>query len=110
MPPAGFALWNWFANNKYAQIAAAVIGALLLLRWKEEVDEARGRAQQARRSEKAARKTKDKVIENLEEKNDERLEKAERARASVPDADVLDSMSDEEYEFLFGRERDSDGS
>ena len=90
--PAGFALWNWFANNKYAQIGAAVIGALLLMRWKEEVDEARGARRAKERMEKATRKAADKTLKQMEKESKETIENAREARDAVPDDITSDSL------------------
>lgn len=99
--PAGFALWNWFATNRYAQIGAAIIGVLLLMRWKEEVDEARGARRANAKAEKKARKTADKIITKMEEQSDERIEKAYEAADDVPDDVTSASLRDDLASILF---------
>lgn len=105
--PAGFALWNWFANNKYAQIGAAVIGALLLMRWKEEVDEARGARRAKERMEKATRKAADKTLKQMEKESNETIENAREARDAVPDGITSDGLRDDLADLLFS-DRESD--
>jgi len=100
--PAGFALWNWFANNKYAQIGAAIVGALLLMRWKEEVDEARGARRAKERAEKATRKAADKTLKKMEQDNEDTIESAREARSNVPDDVRSDSLRDDYASILFG--------
>ena len=105
MPPFGFALWNWFANNRYAQIAGAILAALLLLRWKEEVDEARGARRANARAEKRAVKVADKIITKMEEQSDDRIEQARKAADAVPDDVTSGSLRDDTAGFLFGDEK-----
>lgn len=100
-----YPIFNWFSNDPVGRSIAwgtAVLGVVwgyLTLR------DRRVRRQAEKEIELKAQKAKDKVIERQKEQADERLEKAERARDSVDDA-TTDSMSDEEYEYLFGRKRD----
>ncbi|KCZ47788.1 hypothetical protein [Hyphomonas sp. CY54-11-8] len=98
--------WNWLAKNPVAQGIAAAIGVVLaFMFWLAAFHDPRIRREARAKAEKAARKAQTKAIREIEEEADERIEKAKQARASVPDTDVLDSMSDDEYEFLFGRKR-----
>ena len=100
--PFGFGLWNWFASNKYAQIGAAVIGALLLMRWKEEVDEARGARRAKERMEKATRKAADKTLKQMEKESNDTIESAREARSAVPDGIDSSSLRDDYADILFG--------
>ena len=100
-----YPVFEWFANDPVGRTVAWVTGGLAAFWAFITLRDRRIRKEEKVRSELEARKAKDQAIEKLEEQSNERLEKAERARASVPDADILDSMSDEEYEFLFGRQR-----
>ncbi|MEM8615437.1 MAG: hypothetical protein AAGF20_00730 [Pseudomonadota bacterium] len=77
--PFGFGLWNWFANNRYAQWIAGALGFLILWRLNNEYHEARGRRQEQRRAEKRARKQ----LEKLKEASREKLEKAHTARRDI---------------------------
>ena len=47
--PFGYGLWTWFANNKLAQIILGLGVAYLVMRWKEEADERRGRMRERER-------------------------------------------------------------
>lgn len=100
-----YPIFNWFSNDPVGRSiawGAAVLGVVwgyLTLR------DRRVRKQAEKEIELKAEKAKDKAIERQKEEADDRLEKAERARDTVDDA-TTDSMSDEEYEYLFGRKRD----
>jgi hypothetical protein len=104
---AFFSLFNFVSNNKVAQIILLCGVGYLIMRWKEEADEARGARRANERAEKATRKAADKTLKQIQERNDDRIEDAQSARDSVPDDVTADSMSDDAYEFLFGRKRDS---
>jgi hypothetical protein len=101
-----YPIFNWFSNDPVGRSIAwgtAVLGVVwgyLTLR------DRRVRKEAEQKIELKAEKAKDEIIERHKEEADARLEKAERARDSVDDA-TTDGMSDEEYEYLFGRERGS---
>lgn len=101
MMPAYVALWNWFANNPIAQgIAAAGIVVAMFLFWLARHD-AKVRKYQAILAEKRARQTKDKVLKQMEEESDDRIESAERARERVDDDITSDSVPDDDARILF---------
>jgi biopolymer transport protein ExbB/TolQ len=99
---------SFFTNNPLFAWGLVVLAALGIIRTKEELDEARGRRQAERAAEKRARK----VQVKISEKNDEKLEKAERTRASFRASPVSARrrMSDRARAVLTRRsERGGDG-
>lgn len=81
-----------FTNNPLFAWGAVVLIALGVIRGKEELDEARGRRQQQRRSEARARK----VQVKISEKNNEKSTQVADARASAPSGTVAaDELPDD---------------
>ena len=103
--PFGTSLFLWLRDSETARWIVGIGAALIALLTWDRLRTNRIRREARAKAEKAARKAQTKAIREIEEEADERIEKAKQARASVPDTDVLDSMSDDEYEFLFGRKR-----
>ena len=100
-----FPVFNYIANNKWAQIVVGLgVGFIAYRIWLAGHDQ-RVKKVALKKSHEAARKAQTKALNEIEEEANDRVEKAKQARASVPDTDVLDSMSESEYEFLFGRKR-----
>jgi len=75
-----FPLFNFVANNRWAQIALGVGIFYALWRWNEEAAERRGARRTEQRMEKKSRATKEKVITKMKENADERVEEARQAR------------------------------
>lgn len=103
--PFGTSLFLWLRDSETARWIVGIGAALIALLTWDRLRTNRIRREARAKAERAARKAQTKAIKEIEEEADERIEKAKQARASVPDADVIDSMSDDEYEFLFGRKR-----
>lgn len=105
--PFGYPVWLFLKNNPAARwalgIAAGVMAFFTWLAVHDHNVRKRDRLKAAERTRKAA----DKTLKQIQERNDERIEDAQSARDSVPDNVTADSMSDDAYEFLFGRKRDS---
>jgi uncharacterized membrane protein len=102
-----FPVFNYVANNRWAQIVLLCGFGYLLLRWKEEADEARGARRAKERMEKATRKAADKTLKQMEKESNDTIESAREARAAVPDGIDSSSLRDDYADILFG-DRDSD--
>ena len=105
-----FPLFNFVHNNKWAQVVLLVGVGYLIMRWKEEMDEARGACRVEARAEKAARKQSTKIINDMKETSNERIEDAETARNRVPAGVTSDGMHDDDAAFLFGDGPDGEPS
>lgn len=101
-----YPFFNWISNDPMGRTMAYATAGLAAVWGYLSLRDRRVRKDAEREIELEASRTKDKVIERHKEEADARLEKAERARDGVDDA-TTDSMSDEEYEYLFGRKRGS---
>jgi uncharacterized membrane protein len=98
---AFFSLFNFVSNNKVAQIILLCGVGYLLLRWKEEADEARGARRAKERAEKATRKAANKTLKKMEQDNEDTIESAREARSNVPDSVDSTSLRDDLSAILF---------
>ena len=98
---AFFSLFNYVANNKWAQIVLLCGVGYFLLRLKEEADEARGARRAKERMEKATRKAADKTLKQMEKESNETIESAREARSAVSDGVDSTSLRDDYADILF---------
>ena len=87
---AFFGLFNFVANNKWAQIVLGIGVFYLIWRANEEAAERRGARRQRDRAEKQARKTQDRIERTLNEKSAQ----TRAARASVQPVDSAGELPD----------------
>ena len=86
--PFGYGLWTWFANNKLAQIILGLGVAYLVMRWKEEADERRGRMRERERWRAAQIETDRRAEEAITRTTEEEASRADEAlTASQPSGD-----------------------
>ena len=78
-----------FTRNPVASWIGAIIIAYLGYRGKEEIDEARGRRQQARRDKEKSRRVQKQVRENLNEKSTQTIDAVDTVRRRVRDTGEL---------------------
>jgi uncharacterized membrane protein len=103
---AFFSLFNFVSNNKVAQIILLCGVGYLIMRWKEEADEARGARRANERAEKATRKAADKTLDKMEKESNETIENAREARDAISDGIDSGSLRDDYADILFS---DSEG-
>lgn len=102
---AFFKLFNFIANNPVAQAVAGAMAALVVFLSWLGLHDRRVRREANAKAEKKARKTADKIINQMESESDERIEKAyEAADAIVGDVDS-NSLPDDTASILFGPDR-----
>lgn len=110
MPPL-YGLWLWFKGNKIAQIVAGLGVFYIIMRMKEERDEARGRAQSNRQWEQRRAEERERAVEYIETQTqeaadaaDQAIETRDRALAD-PEPRHHSELSDEQFERRFGYRR-----
>jgi len=111
---AFFSLFNFVSNNKVAQIILLCGVGYLIMRWKEEADEARGARRANERAEKATRKAAEKALKQIQENNDDRIEasekRAERIRNRPPsDGERVDELPEHLRSILVSNAGNPDG-
>ena len=108
--PFGYGLWVWLKSNPAAQAALGIAAAILaFLTWLALHDrKVSNRALQ--KAEIKARKQSTKIINDMKETSNERIEDAETARNRVPAGVTSDGMRDDDAAFLFSDEPDGEPS
>ena len=82
--PFGYGLWVWFRNNPAAQVAAAVVAGIVVFFGWLGLHDRKVRREDRLKAEIKTRKTATKELAKLEERADDRNEKADNAADSVP--------------------------
>ncbi len=105
-----FAAFNYIANNRWAQIVVGLgVGYLALqlyARHNRKVGEARLKIRVEKAQIRANEEARE-AVETIKDETNERVERAELARASVPDGVTSDQLSDASKSILFRNDRAS---
>lgn len=102
---AFFSLFDFVENHRWAQVVLGVGIFYVIMRWKEEIDEGRGRRQSDRKWEKRAVKQERRAREFIETTKEEAAHEADQALEARDTAGPVDPdrMRDDQRTRIFGR-------
>ena len=99
-----FAVFNYIAANRWAQIVAGLgvgyVALKLYGRYNRKIGERRLKRRVEKAQERATQEARE-AVETIKEETHERVERARLARASVPDGITADELSDASKSILF---------
>lgn len=107
--PFGTGLFLWLRDSETARWIVGIGAALIALLTWDRLRTNRIRREARAKAERRAEKQSDKILQQMENDSEERIQDALEARERVPDGITSDQLRDDARSILFGRGRNGGG-